>query len=123
MNGRAVEVAEDLAAVKTAVRELHGLLKEAKEVKRQLHEEIEAGVVACKELVDMAVEAQLARMGEATTEAIKEATARVNKRFDTLGDVLLGEDAKAKKKHGGLTLLELAEGVRDLRLATQEQPL
>jgi hypothetical protein len=122
MNGRAVEVADDLAAVKAAVRELHGLLQEAKEVKRQLHEEIEAGVVACKELVDMAVAVQLDRMGDSIAEAVNEATARVNKRFDTLGDVLLGEDARGRKKRG-LTLLELAEGVRDLRLASQDEPL
>jgi molybdopterin converting factor small subunit len=121
MNGRTVEVADDLAAVKAAVRELHELLQEAKEVKRQLHDEIEAGVVAVRELVDLAVEAQLARMAEATSEAVNEATARVNKRFDTLSDVLLGEDVKGRKKHGGLTLLDIAERVRDMRLASLEE--
>jgi hypothetical protein len=121
MNGRTVEVADDLAAVKAAVRELHGLLQEAKEVKRQLHDEIEAGVVAVRELVDMAVAVQLERMGDSIAEAVNEATARVNKRFDTLSDVLLGEDVKGRKKHGGLTLLDIAERVRDMRLASLEE--
>jgi hypothetical protein len=123
MNGRTVEVADDLAAVKAAVRELHELLQEAKDVKRQLHEEIEAGVAAVSELVDMAVAVQLERMGNSVEEAVREGTARVNKRFDTLADVLLGEDTKGRKKHGGLTLLEVAERVRDIRLATQEESL
>jgi hypothetical protein len=121
MNGRTVEVADDLAAVKAAVRELHGLLQEAKEVKRQLHEEIDDGVAAVSELVDMAVAVQLERMGDSVEEAVREGTARVNKRFDTLADVLLGEDVKGRKRHGGLTLLEIAERVRDMRLASLEE--
>jgi biopolymer transport protein ExbB/TolQ len=99
-------------AIRDAVREGHTLLrdlkaatKEARDVLAAIDQHIYDRV---DETIDREVKEGLDRYQEALTEAIERADAAVNKRFDTLASILLGEDPKSRRE-GKPTLVELAE--------------
>lgn len=96
---------EDLAAVRDQLR---AEIREAREVLKDMRAEIKAArqeVQDARELVPMLtdelfsaeVKKQVARLGEATEQAMAQATARVFASFDRLHDTLMGQDAAARR--------------------------
>ena len=116
---------DDLLALKEATREAHealqdlrAVVKEAKAIKGTLRDEaIEALANGVRDIVA----AGLGSYAKMITGAIDDAVDRVNKRFDTLADVLMGEDKRTRRR-GEPSLLELAEAHRDANQQAEEVP-
>jgi hypothetical protein len=90
------------------IAELHGILKDIKEVKREAQKVVDEIMPKIMGHLDKSTEAGLSGYSKSILEAIDNATAAVYKRFDTLADTLLGEDKAAKRK-GKPSLQEVTE--------------
>lgn len=100
-------VDEDIAALRAATREAHEAVQALKQAKRDLESTFERLKDGIDSRISEEVKAGLERYYDALNPAIDKATAAVYKRFDTIADILLGEDAKAR----GLSLIEHAQRV------------
>jgi len=107
------ERAERLEAAAAGAREvaadLHGALKDARAVLRELREAVERWAPAqvrryADEVITEQVAAGLAGYQEALAKAIREADKALDRRFTTLAAIYLGEDLRP-----GESLPELAE--------------
>lgn len=85
---------------RTAIDELRGVVSEAHGVLRDLRKEIkkaeQIGPAIVTKRLRIEVDRAVGELGKATEKTIKEATDRVNKRFDEQMAILLGEDDPGK---------------------------
>ena len=95
---------EAIHEARVVTKDLRSAIAEARTVQRELQ-----GQVA--EIVDKEISTEVAKgldeYKESLTKAIEKAEASVQKRFDDLADILLGEDAKTKRQ-GKASIPELA---------------
>lgn len=103
---------EKIAQLKAATREANEAIKGLREAERDLKK-----VVATIEgmasktvgaLVEEAAKAQIARLAAATDKAIDDTSEAIDKRFQQVADILLGEDKKSRRS-GRPSIPELAE--------------
>lgn len=92
------------------IQELKHTISEAREVIRALGK---AAEIEIDTRLRPVVEENIKLLGEATTAAIVEAEERVDVRFDTMADIMLGED-KWTKRQGKLSIKQLIENKRAL---------
>jgi multidrug efflux pump subunit AcrB len=90
--------AADLAAIKRATREMHEAIKDARQVKREMLDVVEALAPTIDRRIEDEVAAGLARYQESLNDAITKATAATYRRFDTLADIILGERGKKRER-------------------------
>lgn len=109
--------AKDLADLRAATREAHETIQSLRSVIKEGREVValieDAGRQTVEDRIDHQVAAGLARYGDSITTAIDNAQAAVDKRFDTLADILLGETKAERRK--GETLTDLAQRAVDRR--------
>lgn len=110
--------AEEAEELRAATREAHeamqdmrALIREMGEIEQRLRKT--AGEVFEERMMAQVSEG-LARYGESIGRAIEDATQAVYKRFDTIADVLLGED-RASRRTGRASLADYAERAADSR--------
>jgi septal ring factor EnvC (AmiA/AmiB activator) len=107
-------VPDEMAALRRVIREAHEALTDLRAERREL----EASLKAIKreiiegrdELIANYVKAGLDRYEENLRRAIDDSTAAVQKRFDTLADILMGVDRKQRDR-GATSLEEMIRGV------------
>jgi hypothetical protein len=99
---------DDLDALRTATREAHEAIQEARQARKEL---VTALAAAHKEIDDHiashlgeSVREAVALMMEATTKHIAIAEEKIYKRFDSLADALTGSDRASRK--AGLPSME-----------------
>jgi hypothetical protein len=92
------EAAASIEAIKAAIREMHEVIQEAKEVRRQLLNAIGSIAPTIDSLITDEVVKGLEQYQEQLSKAIDAATERIDHRFDTLGNILLGNDSKSIKR-------------------------
>lgn len=111
------------AALRDVVREAHGLLQDVKDERRALAAERAAVQQLLDGIQDRAANAVSDAMGEAIKAglegydkalqyAIDKATARIDRRFDTLASIMLGEEKPSQES--------IADQVRRWRAANIE---
>lgn len=92
---------EAIHEARIVTRDLRAATKEAKDMLASVRS-------AVNDRIDSEVTAGLERYAEALGDAIAKATLAVDRRFQTLTDIMLGEDAKSRRL-GEPTLRELLE--------------
>ncbi|MFF0138010.1 hypothetical protein ACFYRN_16435 [Streptomyces sp. NPDC005227] len=93
MNQPSPEHLREIAAeLRELITEAHGALKD---LRRETREARELLPLLTDELFSAEVKKQLDELSVATKQAIEDADARIGKRFDQLGDVLMGEDRQS----------------------------
>lgn len=105
------ETAELKAVIRMAheaIKDLKACLKEAREVRDELKT---AATERVEGRLNDAVEAGLVELNKSIETAIENAEIKVDARFKTIADILLGEDRGAKKR-GELSLSDWAELVK-----------
>ena len=103
---------DEIAKIKTLIRELHEVIQEAQDVRAGLAYDLAVIKDKVDEVVAGHVERNLETLGVATKQAILKTEAAVNKRFDTIVSILLGEDPQSRRQ-GKPTLAKYAERVRE----------
>lgn len=92
---------EVLAALKEAITEARGVLKDFKHERKQLQALYDGAVVEVKNLVEQRIDDQvhegLQAYQKTLEKATKDATAAVFRRFDTLADIMMGTDDPNKE--------------------------
>jgi DNA anti-recombination protein RmuC len=93
---------QDLEDLKQATREAHmaikdlsKLMKEFNKLRDDLRAELQKSV---DEQIKPVIESSLQEWSDQTVTFIDQAEDRINKRFDTLADILLGETREEKRK-------------------------
>jgi len=108
--------ADETAALRAAIREAHEAIQDLRLAMREAREVAVELDRAAHDALDNGireeVQAGLASLGDAIDRAIDEATAKVFERFDTVRDVLLGEDKRSRRR-GEPSLVDLAHAMRD----------
>lgn len=98
--------------IRDALREGHALLRDLKAATREARDALAAVDQRIHDRIDEKLDREvadgLARYQSALEAAIERADAAVYKRFDTLADILMGEDPKSRRE-GKPSLIELAE--------------
>ncbi|MET7982540.1 hypothetical protein [Streptomyces sp. NPDC005281] len=77
------------------IREAHGVLKDIRREKREARELLP---LLTDELFSDEVKKQLAALNKVTKQAMDDAVARVFKKFDELGAIVMGEDRISRRK-------------------------
>lgn len=108
-----VSKADEITQLREATREAHEAAQAIKEQRTLLKQEADAVLDRIDDWVTERVTTELSRLTEAVGKAIDSATVGVYKRFDTIAEILLGEDARSKRS-GYPSLTKYAERVRDL---------
>lgn len=93
-----MEIDKDLAQAKETIRELHGLLKDAARAHVTLDDTINSFRDNIAYQIAAEVAKGLANYRESLDSAIEAATQAVYKRFDTIADILTGEDKQHRRK-------------------------
>jgi hypothetical protein len=101
-------------ALREAIQEAHGLLKDLKQTKRT----IEMLIAGVEEKLEEEVRTQVAGLEDATNKAIQKSTAAVFARFDQLAAILMGETDKDKKA-GKESIPDLVEQFAESRKGRQ----
>jgi CHAD domain-containing protein len=104
LGSRLIEAIHD---ARIATRDLRAATKEARDVLASVRSAVD-------DRLDAEVAAGLERYSQAISEAIESATAAVDRRFATLADIMLGEDAKSRRQ-GRPSLRELLDITRPER--------
>lgn len=105
------ETAELKAVIRMAheaIKDLKACLKEAREVRDELKT---AAAERVEGRLNDAVEAGLVELDKSIETAIEDSTQKVYARFDTIADILLGEDRKSTRL-GKPNLTNLAQAKR-----------
>lgn len=104
-------IAEETEDLRSATRAAHEAIKDMRGLIREmtvLRDEVKAtSETVFTERMSEQVATGLAAYNDAIAKAIEEATEAVDRRFDTIASVLLGEDGEARRK-GKPTLAEMA---------------
>lgn len=104
-----------------AIREAHGVLRDLRSAQAETRDATNKLRVAAQEAIDSGISAEVARgladYQTALAEAIEMATEKVYERFDTLGDLLMGED-KHSRSRAEPSLAELVRAAQKERAMT-----
>lgn len=99
---------EATAQAKEASRELHGLLKDCKEARKDAQAIVVGMRAYITDVIEREVKEGLEGFNTVVLDHIDKATQAIYKRFDGLTDTLLGTDKKSRKK-GEPSIPELIE--------------
>lgn len=112
--------ADEAEELRAATREAHEAMQGLRDVMRELRtlkgEVEEAAGRVFAERMEEQVAAGLEHYHSRISQAIEDTTEAVDRRFQTIADILLGEE-KSQKRKGMETIAELAEKVADERRA------
>jgi hypothetical protein len=114
--GPNLDLERDIAALKEATREAHEAIRDARQVKKELEDALReipkriSDLVA--DLITTSTETQLAGYNDIIQQAIEAATDAVTHRFQTIADILLGEDKKTRKR-GTPSLVDYAKRIAE----------
>jgi chromosome segregation ATPase len=103
---------DEIAALKAATREAHEAVQALKDARREAQAMLDQLQPGIHKRLSQEVDAGLAQYREALETAIKNATTAVFKRFDTVAELILGEDRKSRK--AGKPSLEEMLAARDV---------
>jgi len=101
-----VKPTDELAQLRAATRQLHEVIQEAKQVRKDIQDRVDSIGPALDRVISECVAESLNKYADTVLAAIEDATAMVYRRFETLADALLGEDRKSRKD-GDATLQEV----------------
>ena len=105
-----LDIEQTLEMIREATRGAHEAVQALKQAKKDLKDTWDLIDGEIEKLIAAHVAAGLKGYDAALQNAIKKAEAAMNKRFDDLADILLGEDARAK----GWPLKEFAERIAEV---------
>lgn len=120
-----------LKELKEAITEAHGVMGDMKrerqelqalrdETKAILDKTVVAAELIVSEQIQDAVKKGITWYHETLHQAIDDATERVDKRFNTLADIMLGEDDPNKESLGALVRQWRAQGMRSQKKGTDQ---
>jgi hypothetical protein len=79
--------------LRALIREAHEATRDAKAAKKELQEYLASVRPAVEEQLEVTVTKELAKLGDATEEAMRKAVEKVSSEFSTLEDIMLGRNA------------------------------
>ncbi len=88
-----------------AVQELKGVIREARQVRKELTDACE---VEIRTRLEPVVKLHIRELTAATDKAIEATSDAIDKRFDTIVDIMLGED-KHSQRRGRLSIVQMVE--------------
>lgn len=88
-----------------AIKDLRFLIQQSQGVIVDIHNAAQVGV---DERITPILKSEIAKLGDATKSAMREAVEKVGEEFQRLEDILLGQD-KQSKRQGKSTIPELIE--------------